>query len=74
VHGAAGAFAEPPGRVLEYFGAPSGDDDAVAGPQELFGGRVADPAGPAADESGSDADGGLPMCSTAGSPVVVGLA
>jgi hypothetical protein len=57
VDGAAGALPQPRRRALQRVGPAAGDDDPMAGQQELLGARVADAGGAAADERSSRADG-----------------
>jgi hypothetical protein len=54
--------------------AAAGDDDLLAGQQELLGARVADAAGAAADESDSRADGSLLWSALLGRGSRLGLA
>jgi hypothetical protein len=72
--GAAGALAQPGRRALQRVGASAGDDDPMAGQQELLGARVADAGGAAADESDSRADGSLQRSQRLGRGSRLGLA
>ncbi|GHB74141.1 hypothetical protein GCM10010306_079870 [Streptomyces umbrinus] len=56
---AAGVPAEAQRRGLQPLGAPPGDDDAVARPQELFGDGVPDSGAAPADEGVASVDGSL---------------